>query len=62
LSVRVEINVDLTGPVPLTEGEDVEVRGAYVYDPGGGLIHYTHRDPNGRHPAGFVRTANALYK
>jgi hypothetical protein len=38
LTVRVEDNVDLTGPIPLTEGDDVEVRGEYVYDPRGGAI------------------------
>jgi hypothetical protein len=55
LTVRVEDNVDITGPIPLTEGDDVEVRGEYIYDPRGGLIHYTHRDPGGRHAGGYVR-------
>jgi hypothetical protein len=62
LTVRVEDNVDLTGPVPLSAGEDVEVRGEYVYDPSGGVIHYTHRDPSGRHAAGFIRAGDALYQ
>ncbi len=39
LTVRVEDNVDLTGPIPLAEADDVEVRGEYAYDPSGGLIH-----------------------
>jgi hypothetical protein len=62
LTVRVEDNVDLTGRVPLSAGEDVEVRGEYVYDANGGIIHYTHRDPSGRHAAGFVRAGDALYQ
>ena len=62
LTVRVETNVDLTGPIPLSPGEDVEVRGEYVYDSSGGIIHYTHRDPSGRHAAGYVRTGTALYQ
>jgi len=62
LTVRVEDNVDLTGPIPLHEGSDVEVRGEYIYDPRGGLIHYTHRDPRLRHSAGYVRVEGKIYQ
>jgi hypothetical protein len=62
LTVRVEDNVDLTGPIPLAAGDDVEVRGEYIYDPRGGLIHETHLDPRGRRPAGFVKVAGKLYQ
>jgi hypothetical protein len=62
LTVRIEDNVDLTGPIPLTEGDDVEVRGEYVYDPRGGLIHDTHRDPRGRHEGGYVNVGGKVYQ
>jgi hypothetical protein len=62
LTVRVEDNTDLTGPIPLQPGSDVEVRGEYIYDPRGGLIHYTHRDPRFRHPAGYVRVDGKVYQ
>jgi hypothetical protein len=62
LTVRVEDNVDLTGPIPLTEGGDAEVRGEYVYDPRGGLIHYTHLDPRGRHDGGYVKVGGKVYQ
>jgi hypothetical protein len=62
LTVRVEDNTDLTGPIPLHEGSDVEVRGEYIYDPRGGLIHWTHRDPRGRHPGGYVRVDSTYYQ
>jgi len=62
LTVRVEDNVDLTGPIPLTEGDDVEVRGEYVYDARGGLIHDTHLDPRGRHDGGYVRVDGKVYQ
>jgi hypothetical protein len=61
LTVRIEDNVDLTGPIPLRAGDDVTVRGEYIYDSRGGLIHYTHRDPRGHHPGGFVRVNGRLY-
>ena len=62
LTVRVEDNTDLTGPIPLAAGDDVEVRGEYIYDPRGGLIHYTHRDPRGRHAAGYVAVNGRTYQ
>jgi hypothetical protein len=62
LTVRVEDNTDLTGPIPLQAGSDVEVRGEYIYDSRGGLIHYTHRDPRLRHPAGYVRVEGKVYQ
>jgi hypothetical protein len=58
----VEDNVDLTGPIPLAAGDDVLVRGEYIYDPRGGLVHETHRDPRGRRPAGYVQTGGKLYQ
>jgi hypothetical protein len=61
LTVRVEDNVDLTGPIPVQAGDDAEVRGEYIYDPRGGLIHYTHRDPRGNRPGGYVKLANRMY-
>lgn len=62
LTVRVEDNVDLTGPVPLAPGEAVSVRGEYLYDPRGGLIHWTHRDPRGRHADGYVEAGGKRYQ
>lgn len=61
LTVRVEDNVDITGRIPLRPGDDVVVKGEYIYDPRGGLIHYTHHDPRGRHPAGYVRVGDRVY-
>ena len=62
LTIRVEDNVGLTGPVPLVAGDALEVRGEYIFDPRGGLVHYTHRDPSGRHAAGFILTGGRLYQ
>jgi hypothetical protein len=61
ITIRVEDNVDLTGPIPLHSGDDVEIRGEYIFDPRGGIVHYTHRDPRGRHPSGYVRVNGRVY-
>ena len=62
LTVRVEDNVDLTGPIPLSEGQDVVVRGEYIFDERGGIVHYTHRDPRGRHISGYVLVDGKFYQ
>lgn len=61
LTVRVEANVDFTGAMPIAAGEPVVVRGEYEFDPRGGVIHWTHRDPRGRHPDGFIQIQNKRY-
>ncbi len=62
LTVRVEDNVDLTGPIPLREGEPIEVRGEYIFDSRGGIVHYTHRDPRGHHLSGYVLADGKFYQ
>jgi hypothetical protein len=62
ITLRVEHNVDLAGRVPLRRGEPVELRGEYIYDPRGGLLHWTHHDPAGRHPGGYLRAGGELYQ
>ena len=62
LTVRVETNVDLTGPVPLKAGEAAIVKGEYEYSALGGVIHWTHIDPGGRHVAGYVQAAGKVYQ
>jgi hypothetical protein len=61
LVVRVEANTDFTGTFALRRGQPVEVRGEYEYYPLGGVIHWTHRDPQGRHPGGFIQTGGHQY-
>jgi hypothetical protein len=61
LVVRVETNTDFTGDIPLQPNERVVVKGEYEYYPRGGVIHWTHRDPGGRHPNGYVDVGGAMY-
>jgi hypothetical protein len=59
--VRVEANTDFTGAIPLTAGEHVVVKGEYEYYPRGGVIHWTHRDPRGRHDNGYIEAGGRSY-
>ena len=49
-------NVDLAPRVPsLRVGDSIAFRGEYVWNPQGGLVHWTHRDPAAHHMAGWLR-------
>ena len=62
LIVRVEANTDFTGSIPIANGQRVVVKGEYEFYPRGGVIHWAHRDPRGRHEGGFVQTAGRIYE
>ena len=59
--VRVEVNTDFTGTIPLSLGQRVLVKGDYEYYSRGGVIHWTHRDPRGRHENGYVDVNGTKY-
>ncbi len=61
LVVRVEANTDFTGAIPLSIGESVLVKGEYEYSSLGGVVHWTHRDPRGRHENGYVDVGGTMY-
>ena len=60
--VRVEANTDLTGEFPIARGDRVVVKGEYEYYPRGGVVHWTHRDPRGRHEGGYVQLDGRTYQ
>ena len=62
VSVLVAHNLDLAPRVPVSPGDSVTVRGEYEWNAKGGVIHWTHRDPDGRHDAGWIRHKGRLYQ
>ena len=62
VSVLVAHNLDLAPRVPVSPGDSVELRGEYEWNAKGGVIHWTHRDPDGRHEAGWIRLRGRLYQ
>jgi hypothetical protein len=49
-------NIDLSNRIDaLKVGDSIEFKGEYVFNPKGGVIHWTHRDPKGQHEGGWIK-------
>jgi hypothetical protein len=56
-------NIDLAPRVSgLSEGDSVMFNGEYKWSEKGGLLHWTHRDPDGSHPSGWLKHHGQTYQ
>jgi len=55
-------NIDLAERVPVGLGDRVQVRGMYEWNDLGGLVHWTHDDPQGVEDGGYVRYRRREYR
>ena len=56
-------NIDIAPRIAgLRVGDSVSFNGEYVWNEKGGVIHWTHHDPQGRHVAGWVIHDGKTYK
>jgi hypothetical protein len=62
-SLLVVHNIDLAPRLlDLQPGEQLTIRGEYVWNPQGGLMHWTHHDPSGRHSPGYIERGGHRYR
>ena len=62
-TILIAHNIDVAPRVAnLRAGDEIEFEGEYVWNAQGGLVHWTHRDPSGRHRAGWLRYRGRTYQ
>jgi hypothetical protein len=62
-TVLVAHNIDLAPRVQnIAQGDKVSFYGEYVWNEKGGVIHWTHSDPRGRHVAGWLKHNGVTYQ
>jgi len=55
-------NIDLARRVPAGLGDRIRFRGMYEWNELGGLVHWTHKDPQGIEDGGFIDYRRKLYR
>jgi cold shock CspA family protein len=56
-------NIDIANRIEaLSSGDRVEFYGQYESNPEGGVIHWTHHDPDGIHVAGWLKHNGTVYQ
>ena len=61
LTIEVEHNISIAPRAPVQMGDHVIVHGEYIWNSQGGLIHFTHHDPEGTHEAGYIVDQGKTY-
>jgi len=61
ITVEVEHNISIGRRVPVSVGDSVVVHGEYIWNSKGGLIHFTHHDPQGTHEGGYIKDRGGTY-
>ena len=55
-------NIDLAKRInDIKVGDTITFRGEYEYNPKGGIVHWTHHDPQGKHYAGWIKCNGTTY-
>lgn len=56
-------NIDLSPRIDnLQEGQEISFKGDYEYNDKGGVIHWTHHDPQGQHEGGWLKYNGKTYQ
>ena len=56
------VGIDLAKRVPVERGDTIEFRGEYEWNEKGGVVHWTHHDPQDRHDHGWIEFEGRRYQ
>ena len=61
-TLLVDNNVTIGKRVPVAVGDAVTFHGEYVWNDQGGLVHFTHHDPEHKHEDGWIEVKGVRYE
>lgn len=62
-TILIAHNIDLAPRIKaISKGDVIQFYGEYEWNSKGGLVHWTHRDPNGRHIGGWLKHNGQVYQ
>lgn len=61
-TIKISHNIDLAPRVPWEKGQRIRFRGRFEWNDKGGVVHWTHRDPGGRHQGGWLELDGRRYR
>ncbi|MCP5182013.1 MAG: DUF3465 domain-containing protein [Pseudomonadales bacterium] len=63
IRVLVAHNIDIAPRVPdLEAGQPIRLRGEYIWNDKGGILHWTHHAPRGDHAEGWIEYGGRRYR
>lgn len=55
ITILIAHNIDLAARIPAVQAQTpIQFYGEYIYNPQGGVVHWTHKDPAARHQDGWL--------
>lgn len=62
-TILIAHNIDLAPRInTISKGDTVQFYGVYEWNKKGGVVHWTHRDPNSRHINGWLKHKGSVYQ
>jgi hypothetical protein len=62
-TILIAHNIDLAPRIDsISNGDMIQFYGEYEWNNKGGVVHWTHRDPNGHHVGGWLKHNGSTYQ
>lgn len=62
-TILIAHNIDIAPRVPsLKPGDLISFCGEYEWNAEGGVVHWTHHDPSGSHPSGWIKRSGEVFR